>query len=351
MPISLENLLSPVSADNPCGEDVSYDPGFQELDTLILGKPETQFSTGEPPDWKAIRERCVELLGRSKHLRLAVTLAAAQLRLEGIRGFRDGIALIEGLVTKYWEPLYPRLDPEDNDDPTERINIVAALSTPLGVLGDPFKFIDALRTAPLSASAQMGKFSLQDFNASQSGAEVAGKPAIPMTQVDAAFRDTKPEHLTALHTAVTETIALVKSLGTALADAVGEHRMPNFDVLKGSLREIHKILSARLPQDAAAEAAPAGGESADASLGGGAAFVSAPAVARGPGLSGSIESRDEVVRALDLILSYYSRIEPSSPAPLLIERVKRLVQMDFMAIMQDMAPEAVAQINLIAGIK
>src|SRR5687768_6657513 len=75
--IDPETLLAAVSDDNPCGEDVAYDPKFLELETLIAGKPETQFSAAEEPDWKAMREACLALLARSKHLRVATLLALA----------------------------------------------------------------------------------------------------------------------------------------------------------------------------------------------------------------------------------------------------------------------------------
>jgi len=52
--ISAEELLKPIADDNPCGEDLSYDPAFQELDVLMKGKPETQFSSAEPPDWAKV---------------------------------------------------------------------------------------------------------------------------------------------------------------------------------------------------------------------------------------------------------------------------------------------------------
>ena len=52
-------------------------PGFLALDGLIAGKPETQFSAAEEPDWKAVRDACLVLFNQSKHLRVAVTLALA----------------------------------------------------------------------------------------------------------------------------------------------------------------------------------------------------------------------------------------------------------------------------------
>ena len=52
-----DELLKPISEEAPCGTDLSYDVRLQELDTLVRGKPETQFSAAEPPDWKLIRNR------------------------------------------------------------------------------------------------------------------------------------------------------------------------------------------------------------------------------------------------------------------------------------------------------
>ena len=54
---------------------------------------------------------------------------------------------------------------------------------------------------------------------------------------------------------------------------------------------------------------------------------------------------------LDKICQYYSRSEPSSPVPLLLRRAQRLAAMDFMAIINDMSPDAVAVVRTITGEK
>ncbi|MDP9291626.1 MAG: type VI secretion system ImpA family N-terminal domain-containing protein, partial [Verrucomicrobiota bacterium] len=169
MTSALEKLLAPISAGSDCGEDISYDSAYQEVEKLILGKPETQFGAGEPPNWQEVRERCIPLLARSKHLRVFVMLAAALARVEGLSGFRDGISLLKKSVEKYWPNLYPRLDPEDNSDPTERVNIIASLTAPLATAGDPFNFLEALRACPLSDSPKYGRFSLRDIANSRAG--------------------------------------------------------------------------------------------------------------------------------------------------------------------------------------
>ena len=50
-------------------------------------------------------------------------------------------------------------------------------------------------------------------------------------------------------------------------------------------------------------------------------------------------------------MAYYKSHEPSSPIPLLLERAKRLVNADFLTIMQDMAPQGIDNVHLIGGIE
>ena len=147
--INAEELLSPISDENSCGEDLSYDPSFQELEALMRGKPETQFSAAEPPDWKALQKHCLGMFERSKDLRVTTALCVAALQMNGLPALREGLLLLKGLLEKYWEPVHPRLDPEDNNGPTIRVNIITALSTPKGTFGDPLQFLDRINEAPL----------------------------------------------------------------------------------------------------------------------------------------------------------------------------------------------------------
>src|SRR6516165_9948820 len=170
-----DELLKPISEDAPCGADLSYDVRLQELETLARGKPETQFSAAEPPDWKQIRARCSELFEESKDLRVALMLTVAMLELEGIAGFREGVALMKGLLDSYWTDVHPQLDPADDNDPLQRMNIVASLATPIGTFGDPYQVLDKLRRAPLANSTRMGRYSLADILRVEAGTTGGGQ--------------------------------------------------------------------------------------------------------------------------------------------------------------------------------
>ncbi len=338
--IEVEELLNPISAESPCGQDVSYDPKFLALDALVAGKAETQFSAAEEPDWKAVRDACLELFGRSKNLRVAVTLCLALLKLEGSSGLRDGLTLLKGLLERYWLDFYPKLDPEENNDPLERINILSSLSTPLGTFGDPMRFLQRLRQIPLANSPQMGRLSFAHIAGDKivlSGSEE--KPSLSAAQIKAAFRDTSTDELTATVQAISDSIALTKNIDNYLTDTVGADRAPDMGALVSALSDIQKCLAPNLPKTLAQESIDRQVE------------PSRDSTTERPLESGAIRSRQDVVRALDRICQYYARTEPSSPLPFLLRRAQRLVEMDFLQIIDELTPEARAHLETIVGVK
>jgi type VI secretion system protein ImpA len=63
----------------------------------------------------------------------------------------------------------------------------------------------------------------------------------------------------------------------------------------------------------------------------------------------SITSRDEVRRALEELCEYYRVHEPASPLPLLLRRCQRLVGLDFLTTLRELAPEALATLTWLSG--
>jgi type VI secretion system protein ImpA len=335
--IEVQELLSPITEESPCGPDVSYDPKFLALDALIVGKQETQFSAAEEPDWKAVHDQCTELLRRSKNLRVAVTLCIALLKLEGATGLRTGLTLLKGLLERYWMDLYPRLDLEDNSDPLERVNIISPLSAPLGTFGDPIQFLQRLRRMPLTNSPRMGRFSLADISDDKilPGEE---KSSVSPAQIEAAFRDTQPEDVAATAQAISDSISLLRGIDGLLINEIGAARSPDMGPLLAVLLEIDKCLAPYVPKtlpqatmEEGAEGSPASGEEGSA--------------------VGVIRSREDVMRALERICEYYARAEPSSPLPFLLRRAQRLVDMNFIQIVDELTPEARATLDAVIGLK
>ena len=66
--------------------------------------------------------------------------------------------------------------------------------------------------------------------------------------------------------------------------------------------------------------------------------------------TGELKTRSEVVGALDQVLDYYRTQEPSSPVPLIVARTKRLVPMNFVELVADLAPSSLEEIQRISGV-
>jgi type VI secretion system protein ImpA len=348
--IEVEDLLKPVSESQPCGEDFTYHPSFQNLEVIARGKPETQFSPAEEPQWKEVRDAATEVLGQSKHLSAAVILTLSLLKINGLEGLRDGLAVVHGLVEKYWNDLYPKLDPEDRNDPTERLNILNNLSS----AGEPYKFTVHVRQLVLCESPSMGRITLQQYlaakekgNKTESAEGNGGGASGPeLSQIQAIFREAGPESAAASLALVNDSIGHAQGIDSFLDSTLGAGLGVNFEAINKLLGEFkHAVEPYAVGEEAATpagdgdvtlELSPRGGQSR---AGGGAA------------MSGSIQTRADVVKALDLICDYYRDNEPSSPVPLILQRAQRLVDKDFMEIMTDLTPEALAQLQIITGAK
>ena len=337
---SLDELLKPVSAEEPCGPDLAYDPAFQELETLVRGKPETQFSAAEDPDWKELRASSIEFHGKSKHLTATVILSLALMKTDGLPGLRDGMGLVRGILETFWDNLYPRLDPDDNNDPTERMNILANLVS----FTEPYRFIPRLQEIPICQSPSLGRVRLSDLILAKlpPTTPAEGQPTpLTETQIQAIFRDANQEGLKVVYDAVLATFEHVKVVDAFLTEKVGT-RGVNFEELNKALKQIQSAVAPYVGGVAAEASGEAGADGAQASAAGGGsrAAVSVP---------GAINSREDVVHAIDRICEYYRLNEPSSPVPLVLYRAQRLAKMSFMEIVNDLTPDAASTVRSVTG--
>jgi len=66
---------------------------------------------------------------------------------------------------------------------------------------------------------------------------------------------------------------------------------------------------------------------------------------------GEISSRQDAIRAIVAAVLFFRKYEPSSPVPILLERARRLVSKGFMEVLEDIAPDGLAQARIVGGIR
>lgn len=334
--IDLDRLLEVISPDLPAGQDLEYDPVFGEMERAAEGKEEQQFGDtiipAEEPDWRILKTKAEGVLAQSKDLRAAVYLTKALIRTNGYTGLKDGLKLIQGLIDGFWDSLYPQLDPEDNNDPTFRINTLLNLCDTIG-------FLHPISQIPLVSSTVMGNFSLRDIQIAEGTlAPAHDEDSEPtLDQVDAAFRESpseqNQEQLSEIRQAIESVEAIEKKVNEQLGIEQSVDLQPLLVVLKQAEKEIIKRTG-----DVAAPSTADDDQTVNAT---------ATSQGVGPGSTGAISNRDDVIRALDRLCVYYEQNEPSSPIPLLLQRARWLVKKDFFEIVQDLAPEGASYFDFL----
>ncbi len=350
----LEAYFEPLSEAAPSGSDLEYDPDFARMEQAALGTPDQEFGSthieAQPPDWGAVLDACQSLLSRSKDLRVASCFSEAKLVLEGIRGFRDGLMLVAGFTEKFWESVFPQLDADDDDDPTIRINALMSLSKTGGL-------IRQLRETPILLSRAVGRFTLIDVAIARGEIPAPRGMTEPPTQkkIDAAVQSCDVKELRELQSAVDDCLQAVAVVDKTFGERLGYATGPNLEPLTKELKGIGKHYKTWLDQLKSLEppepvvAAVASGEAAAAN-----SLITATAntpervVVMGAG-SFAIGRREDALEALDKIVRWFERYEPSSPLPMLLRRALRLSKLSFMEILRDLSPDGLPQAELIIG--
>jgi type VI secretion system protein ImpA len=330
----VEALLAPVSSDQPCGADLEYDPDMLALQQAAAGKPERQVGDtvvpAQEPEWRDVANRCEALLRRSKHLGVAALLARAAGRQGGYLGTVNGLALLRGLVERYWDGVYPLLDSDDGSA-MMRLNTLAMFT--VGEDGIARDLLREMAFAPLDPTL--------------------GKGGLRVRDLTLAFGAAKPEDGEAAPTeaAVSSALAELMTARTDIAQALRDghaHAQAIKAVLDGKAPSEspdlnHLVRLTGAVANAANKAQGGGADStAEATTGGAAAGGGTRAV-------GAIRTREDCVRALDQVCEWFAQNEPSHPAPYVIQRAKRLVKMNFLDIIRDLAPGAMQQVEEVVG--
>ncbi|MGY8790737.1 MAG: type VI secretion system protein TssA [Pseudomonadales bacterium] len=338
MTVNLEKLLQRHGDQEFSGGDLEYDPLFTDLEIAAQPGEERQVGdqiiVAEEPNYKVVSAKAIEVLERSHDLRAAIFWAEAELRLSGFLGFAKATSYIAQCLETYWNSCHPQLDVDDEDDPTMRINAISSLA-------DDGRILRGVRNASLTNSRTFGSFSLRDIAVAEGETTAySDMQTIPeLAQISAAFQDSDQDQLRETSDSVKQAVTDVEKI-SATFDELTPSQGPDLSSLLKLLQKVSSKLSGAL-----GEKLP---DSLNDDQGGDEPLL--PTVS-GTFAGGSIASPSDVKEALDRIVPYYERYEPSSPLPLLLLRAKKLVSADFLTIVRDMAPNGVDNVNLIGGLE
>lgn len=343
--LDMEALLAPLGGEEPCGPNLEYDADFMALEDAMRVDPGQEFGEtaggeritieGAGIDWPAVRKGAESLLQRTRDLRVAVNLTRALLHTEGFEGLPTGLRLVADLLEQHWEHVHPQLDAEDNDDPTMRVNALAPL-----VANDAI--VDDLRSSWLMRSRGAGVLTVRAVEIARGRLPPPdGEAALSESQLLGMLAEAVQQN-PGLPQAVAESMQAVKAISACLQERVGASRAIDFKPLESILQECRAALGQIVP---AADEGNAIGMVAGAPGAASQLDARVPAAAK----SGEIRSRKDVIAALDQLVQYLQTTEPTNPAQMLLRRAQRVMNMSFLEAINELAPDALHQAELMLG--
>jgi len=314
-----------------CGENLEYDEQFREMEKAAAGRPAGQFDPEPiPPDWRAVLAHTEGLFERTRDLRVAAYWVRARVRTDGVAELAEGLRLVEGLLSRYWDDLHPL---PDDGDAYARVNALTELSSMGGLLGD-------IRDSLVLNDRAVGELRGRDVEVGLGVLEPrSGDVAFTRSSVEQMLRDgsqSKPQ----LREFPILALAKLEEIQQLMRDRVGYAAAPEFAPLSATLSGIRDVMPGGAGPDAESEVASAGSEPDG----------DAPRRAAGRSLTGSIESRNDALRAIDMVCEYLERTEPTNPAQLLLRRARRLVNKNFVELVRELAPESLMEVARVMGI-
>jgi type VI secretion system protein ImpA len=332
-----EKFTEEVSIDLPCGPFIDDDDGLE--DDFVMLESIARINQGslildgsdEGVDWRDMLSRCEALMKQTKDVRVYVFLAQAALHLKRLPGLAGAFQLIRTSMSEYWTEMHPILDDAKDETPW-RIMTLNELS------GD--SLISLLTATPIVESKQAGNFTLRDIKLAKGEIQLVenSEEVIPeMGLIEAAFQESGQEALAASLNLVNQIQDDITQLQDQLSASECSHARYGWDKLITNLKYIAGVYSqyVTVSVEEVVEEGENEPEAGDMEV-----------IVKSTG----INNRTDVLDALGKICEYYAKFEPSSPVPILVERTKKLVTMDFMSIMKELSPEGVKQIELIAGV-
>ncbi len=319
--LDLDLLLAPVSEAQPTGPDLADSEDRMDIERAFATTGSGE-GGGSAPDWLDILNKIAAQSEKTKDIWLAAYLMRAGAGSGKLEVVATGAEYLAGLVEKYWDHLHPL--PTDEDF-SGRANACEALRR------NP-EFLAPLRRMTL-ISGGLGKYTGLDIErfAAKGNAEDS------YVKFGMAMEEAGKKRISGLIELLDRIRDGIRRADMVLKDKAGW----SSDGFKLAYETLAKLRAGLVPYGEP-EAKEAGGDEQPAGSG----EVPEP----GPGgarISGRVESRADVVTAIDAIVAYYQRSEPNSPMPMIMTRARAWVSMDFLAILQDIAPNSLSEVRTV----
>jgi type VI secretion system protein ImpA len=344
----LEALLAPIEGEAPQGIDVREDfSATSAYNRLRDARSEARDAergqdAGDAdardagPLWRTVRELAMKtLVETSKDLEVAAWMTEALVRSHGLAGLTAGAQVMAGLAERYWDGLFPlpddygietRVAPvtglngrDGNGSLIQPLNMVALFNRPDG--------------SPLAYYQYRASEQLSTLDAERRQARIEAG-AIPLEDLEREARAAGGRHFGAMLAdarAARDAWQAMASIMDEKAGAEGPSTTAVRDLLTGIIDTVTRFAPA---EEAAAEATTEPGTAGGEAPATGSVGLGRLTVAPGQGAT-----REDALRALGEIASFFRRTEPHSPLSYTLDEAVRRGRMTWPELLAEVVAD------------
>lgn len=340
--VELASLTAPVSEADPCGRDLDLegDPDYLNFMAKAEGLlPASYFSVqeGKPFDRASIDfaaefEAAKPLLERTRDLRLLVILAKFHILNRDPAAFETCIQAIGSLLDAHWDNVHPR---GEAGDYTMRMAAVETLDD-LPTVVYPLQFV------PLVNHRRFGVITYRNYMTATGGIRPREDEEQPLDvgAIDKALMEAELPPLVEILRQFETLQSAFSRIRNVWIERAGFGQAVNLDKASQTVGKVLSLVNAVVAKRDPS-AALADGADTDAEDG--------AAVSPGELAAGKITSMAEAADALAAAAAYFSRVEPSNPALLLVRQAQQLIGRSFAEVMRILVPAHVEQAAIAIG--
>jgi type VI secretion system protein ImpA len=355
--IDIEQLLAPISEDNPAGESVVYSGVYDEIKEAR--RADDPFSLGDwafelkVADWRKVIELSSSALAeRTKDLQIASWLAEALVKQHGFAGLRDGLIIARRLQEDFWETMFPEIDDGDLEG---RANALESLNrnTALAIKEVALTSGERLNFNQWSESKEFDipeNLDVLDYNEREKYVALRAQAEEEQRVTGDRWRKAKAATNRAfyeeLYLTIEECWNEYEQLDRTMDERFG-NQTPGLGQLKKSLDAIRDLVR-RLVQekrelepdaepDVDFNAEVVDSSSANGSNGAVSSFSTGAQT--GSITAGAIRSRQEALKRLSEVADFFRQTEPHSPVSYLVQRAVKWGNMPLETWLQEVVKD------------
>lgn len=348
---NLKTLLAPISESNPVGENLYYDPLYDQIkearreDDPTLSQGVWQIEL-KKADWPLVENLCCHaLLSKTKDLQIASWLVEAWIAMDQLEGIIKGINLIQGLSESYWDHIYPVMN---DDDKERRLHMCEWLDTAfkhrlvmIPILENPLNSLP-ITLADWMQANRLDTISKRSPERQKILKQAELKNELTLERIHQILQACSKELLENLNLSATKTLVAYEDFKKSLDTLLKDDLRPAMNQVSETLKELQRFIKAGIELSQSEEKQPLEEEAplSPHTLPTSAIETSSSPATVSP--DSPPQTRAAAYKMIGNIGDFLQSIEPHSPTPALLKRIAAWENKNISDIFKDFGdtPEA-----------